>query len=125
MRISDWSSDVCSSDLAWRPVAGSDLVEWPVTTARLAGRTLAAGGGGFMRLLPYGFTRWAVARMNAEGHPAILYFHPWEIDPGQPRVAGAPLKSRFRHYSGLSAKAGQQTGRANVCTPVNTAYLAY
>src|SRR3546814_7032702 len=45
---------------AWRPVEGSDLVEWPVTTARFAGRTLAAGGGGFMRLLPYRFTRWAI-----------------------------------------------------------------
>src|SRR3546814_7252384 len=85
-----------SSGLACRPVAGSDLVEWPVTTARFAGRTLAAGGGGFMRLLPYRFTRWAIARMNAEGHPAILYFHPWEIDPGQPRVADAPLKSKIR-----------------------------
>src|SRR5690606_13938203 len=90
---------------AWRPVAGSDLVEWPVTTARALGRTLAAGGGGFMRILPYGFTRWAIARMNAEGHPAILYFHPWEIDPGQPRVANAPIKSRIRHYSGLSVMA--------------------
>src|SRR3546814_19853606 len=72
MRISDWSSDVCSSDL-----------------------------------LPYRFTRWAIARMNEEGHPAILYFHPWEIDPGQPRVADAPLKSKIRHYSGLAAMAGQ------------------
>jgi len=92
---------------AWRPLPDSDLVEWPVTTARTMGRTLAAGGGGFMRLLPYGFTRWAIARMNAEGHPAILYFHPWEIDPGQPRVADAPLKSKLRHYSGLSAMAGK------------------
>lgn len=94
---------------AWQPVAGSDLVEWPVTTARFAGRTLAAGGGGFMRILPYGFTRWAIARMNREGHPAILYFHPWEIDPGQPRVADAPLKSKIRHYSGLSAMAHKLT----------------
>jgi polysaccharide deacetylase family protein (PEP-CTERM system associated) len=92
---------------AWRPLADSDLVEWPVTTARFAGRTLAAGGGGFMRMLPYGFTRWAIARMNEEGHPAILYFHPWEIDPGQPRVAEAPLRSKIRHYSGLSAMAGK------------------
>jgi polysaccharide deacetylase family protein (PEP-CTERM system associated) len=92
---------------AWRPLPDSDLVEWPVTTARFAGRTLAAGGGGFMRLLPYGFTRWAIERMNREGHPAILYFHPWEIDPGQPRVADAPFKSKVRHYSGLSAMAGK------------------
>ncbi|MBJ7502280.1 MAG: DUF3473 domain-containing protein [Sphingopyxis sp.] len=92
---------------AWQPLPGSDLVEWPVTTARFAGRTLAAGGGGFMRMLPYGFTRWAIARMNGEGHPAILYFHPWEIDPGQPRVAGAPIRSKVRHYTGLSAMAGK------------------
>lgn len=92
---------------AWKPLADHDLIEWPVTTARVAGRTLAAGGGGFMRILPYGFTRWAIRRINAEGHPAILYFHPWEIDPGQPRVANAPLRSRVRHYSGLSAMAGK------------------
>src|SRR3546814_6727336 len=91
---------------AWRPVEGSDLVEWPVTTARFAGRTLAAGGGGSMRLLPSRFTRWAIARMTAEGHPAILYFHPWDIDPGQPRVADAPTRSRIRHYSRLSAMTG-------------------
>ena len=92
---------------AWQPLPDSALIEWPVTTARFAGRTLAAGGGGFMRLLPYGFTRWAIERMNREGHPAILYFHPWEIDPGQPRVADAPLRSKVRHYTGLSAMAGK------------------
>jgi len=43
--------------------------------------------------------------MNAEGYPAILYFHPWEIDPGQPRVTNAPLRSKLRHYSGLSGMA--------------------
>lgn len=91
----------------WKPFPDAALVEWPVATARVAGRTLAAGGGGFFRMLPYGFSRWTIARMNAEGHPAILYFHPWEIDPGQPRVADAPLKSRIRHYSGLSAMAGK------------------
>ncbi len=92
---------------AFRPVAGSDLLELPVTTARFAGRTLAAGGGGFFRLLPYGFSRWAVRQANAAGEPAIIYFHPWEIDPDQPRVAGAPLKSRLRHYTNLSAMAGK------------------
>lgn len=91
---------------AWRPLPDSDLIEWPVTTARFAGRSVAAGGG-FMRILPYGVTRWAIEQMNGEGYPAILYFHPWEIDPGQPRVAGAPLRSKLRHYSGLSAMAGK------------------
>ncbi|HEX5184534.1 MAG TPA: XrtA system polysaccharide deacetylase [Allosphingosinicella sp.] len=89
---------------AHRPLPDSDLIELPVTTVELAGRRLAAGGGGFFRLLPYAFSNWAVGRVNgAEGRPAVFYFHPWEIDPGQPRVAGAPLKSRLRHYSRLSA----------------------
>lgn len=88
---------------AFRPVAGSGLVELPVTTARLMGRIVAAGGGGFFRLFPYAFSRWAIRQVNGERHPAIFYFHPWEIDPGQPRVAGAPLKSKLRHYSRLGA----------------------
>ncbi len=86
---------------------GQALVELPVTTARCAGRTLAAGGGGFFRLLPYAFSRWAVRQVNRAGQPAILYFHPWEIDPDQPRVADAPLRSRLRHYSRLSAMEGK------------------
>src|SRR4029077_1579610 len=71
----------------FRPVAGADLIELPVTTARVAGRTVAAGGGGFFRLLPYAFSRWAVRQVNRQDRrPAILYFHPWEIDPYQPRI---------------------------------------
>lgn len=92
---------------AFLPVAGSDLTELPVTTARLGGRTLAAGGGGFFRLLPYGFSKWAIRQVNGEGRPAIIYFHPWEIDEAQPRVAEAPLRSKLRHYSRLSAMAGK------------------
>ncbi len=89
---------------AHRPLPDSELIELPVTTVELAGRRLAAGGGGFFRLLPYAFSSWAVSRVNrAEARPAVFYFHPWEIDPGQPRVAGAPLRSRLRHYSRLSA----------------------
>ncbi len=92
---------------AFAPVAGSALLELPVTTARFSGRTLAAGGGGFFRLLPYSFSRWAVEQVNASGEPAIIYFHPWEIDPDQPRVANAPLKSKLRHYTNLAAMAGK------------------
>ena len=63
---------------AFRPVAGAGLMEIPVTTALLAGRRLAAGGGGFFRVLPYGFSRWAIRQVNRrEGRPAIFYFHPW------------------------------------------------
>ncbi|BAK67215.1 putative polysaccharide deacetylase [Sphingobium sp. SYK-6] len=90
------------------PVPGSYLVELPVTTARLGGRIVPAGGGGFFRLLPYGFSRWALRQVTQrDGRPAILYFHPWEIDPGQPRVASAPLRSRLRHYTNLGAMAGK------------------
>ena len=92
---------------AFKPVAGSDLIELPVTTARFAGRTLAAGGGGFFRLLPYGFSRWAIQQVNGRGHPGIIYFHPWEIDPDQPRVENAPLKSKLRHYTNLSVMAAK------------------
>jgi len=93
---------------AFRPVADAPLVELPVTTARI-GRRNQATGGGFFRLLPSAFTNWAVRQVNGEGRPAIFYFHPWEIDPGQPRVADAPLRSKLRHYSRLNAMAGKLT----------------
>ncbi|MGA1850641.1 XrtA system polysaccharide deacetylase [Sphingobium yanoikuyae] len=97
-----------SPRFAWKPVAGSELLELPVTTAKLGQRTLAAGGGGFFRLLPYGFSRWAIRQVNVQAQrPAIIYFHPWEIDPDQPRVAGAPLRSRVRHYTNLSVMAAK------------------
>jgi hypothetical protein len=67
------------------------------------GRRVAAGGGGFFRLLPYAFSRWAIRQVNGQdGRPAIFYFHPWEIDPDQPRVDHAPLRSKLRHYSRLA-----------------------
>ena len=92
-----------SPRFAWRPVAGSALIELPVTTVELAGRRFAAGGGGFFRLLPYALSNWAIGRVNgAEARPAIFYFHPWDMDAGQPRVADAPLKSKLRHYTNLS-----------------------
>jgi polysaccharide deacetylase family protein (PEP-CTERM system associated) len=91
-----------SPRFAFRPVAGSKFVEIPVTTVELGPKRLAAGGGGFFRILPYAFSKWAVRKVNVhDGRPAIIYFHPWEIDPGQPRVANAPLKSKLRHYTRL------------------------
>ena len=93
---------------AFRPLADADLIEIPVTTVEWAGRRMAAGGGGFFRLFPYAVSRRALARVNdRDARPALTYFHPWEIDPGQPRVAHAPLKSRLRHYSRLDAMAGK------------------
>lgn len=91
---------------AFRPVEGSDFLEIPVTTAQLGTKRLAAGGGGFFRLLPYAFSRWAIRQVNEdEQRPAIIYFHPWEIDPDQPRVANAPIKSKLRHYTKLDGMA--------------------
>jgi polysaccharide deacetylase family protein (PEP-CTERM system associated) len=93
-----------SPRFAWRPVEGAALIELPVTTFELAGRRFAAGGGGFFRLLPYALSNWAIARVNAaEQRPAIFYFHPWDMDPGQPFVADAPIRSKLRHYTNLSA----------------------
>ena len=89
---------------AFRPVAGADMIELPVTTAMFLGKRLAAGGGGWFRMFPYAFSRWAFGQVNGrDARPGIFYFHPWEIDPDQPRVADAPLKSKLRHYTNLSA----------------------
>ena len=93
---------------AFRPLPWADLVEIPVTTAELGGRRMAAGGGGFFRVLPYGFSRWAIRQVNSrDRRPAVFYFHPWEIDPHQPRVPNAPLKSRLRHYTNLDGMAAK------------------
>lgn len=91
---------------AFRPLADSALIEIPVTTVEVAGRRQAAGGGGFFRLFPYWFSHWALRRVNThDARPAITYFHPWEIDPGQPRVAEASARSRLRHYTNLDVMA--------------------
>jgi hypothetical protein len=61
-----------------------------------------AGGGGYFRLLPYTISRWSIRHINdVDGKPAMFYFHPWELDPDQPRVQGPGVKSRFRHYLNL------------------------
>lgn len=79
------------------------LIEVPVTTARVGSRNLPAGGGGYFRLLPYALSRWLIRRVNEQDRqPAMFYFHPWEIDPDQPRVAGTDPKTRFRHYVNLA-----------------------
>ncbi|SEM43322.1 polysaccharide deacetylase family protein, PEP-CTERM locus subfamily [Sphingomonas gellani] len=94
---------------AHRPLPDSDLVEVPVTIAALGPKRITAGGG-FFRLLPAGVTDRAVRAVNAQHQPAMFYFHPWEIDPDQPRVRAAPLRSRLRHYSRLGAMRGKLAG---------------
>ena len=83
-------------------VAGDRLLEIPVTTLSVAGRNINFGGGGWFRLFPYAVTRWALAKVNREeNQPCIFYFHPWEIDPEQPRMEAVDLKTRIRHYLNL------------------------
>ena len=75
------------------------LLEIPITTLRMRDRNYPSSGGGWFRLMPYAMTRWIIRRVNAQDRQAaIFYFHPWEIDPGQPRVPGIDAKTRFRHY---------------------------
>lgn len=84
------------------------LTEIPVTTIRLFERNWPASGGGYFRLLPYALSRWMLRRVNGvDRQPAIFYFHPWEIDPEQPRIAGINAKTRFRHYVNLERMQGR------------------
>ncbi|CAN7390689.1 DUF3473 domain-containing protein [Phenylobacterium sp. LjRoot219] len=95
----------------YRPEDGDGLLEIPLAAVRFGRRNWPCGGGGYFRLLPYPVSHAAIARMNqADGIRAVFYIHPWEVDPGQPRVADAPLKSRLRHYMNLS-KTGDRLRR--------------
>lgn len=76
------------------------LVEFPLSTISVMGRNLPVAGGAYLRLYPYWFIRWGLSRINGEGMPAVVYFHPWEIDPGQPRQR-VGLVSQLRHYTNL------------------------
>lgn len=87
---------------AFTPDNTQKLLELPVTTVSFFGRNFPAGGGGYFRLWPYVASRWFLQRVNRVDHqPAIFYFHPWEIDPDQPRQTGISFKTRFRHYLNL------------------------
>jgi polysaccharide deacetylase family protein (PEP-CTERM system associated) len=77
------------------------IAEVPLSTIRFAGVNFPVAGGGYLRLLPYAVNHAAIRHLNrSETQPAVVYFHPWEIDPDQPRMA-AGWKSRFRHYTNL------------------------
>jgi len=95
------------SDAPLTPYAlDSDLWEIPLTVIELAGRRLPVGGGGYFRLLPYAATRWAMRRVNQNGRPTVVYLHPWELDPGQPRVNTGAIR-RFRHTVNLRRTANR------------------
>jgi polysaccharide deacetylase family protein (PEP-CTERM system associated) len=85
-----------------RERAAGAIIEAPGSTVRCGGVNLPVAGGGYFRLLPYGWTRWGIQRLNTvERRPAIFYVHPWEIDPSQPRIAAAGTLQRLRHYRNL------------------------
>jgi polysaccharide deacetylase family protein (PEP-CTERM system associated) len=87
--------------------SGQVLWEIPPATVRVGPVNLPFGGGGYLRLLPMSFTRWAIKTTHRrERQPVIVYFHPWELDPEQPRLSGS-WRSRFRHYSGLTKTASR------------------
>jgi polysaccharide deacetylase family protein (PEP-CTERM system associated) len=78
------------------------ILEIPITTTRMLGRNLPCGGGGWFRLYPYFVSTWALDRVTkSEGRSAIFYFHPWEIDPEQPRIDGIGSVARFRHFQNM------------------------
>ncbi|BEH10024.1 MULTISPECIES: XrtA system polysaccharide deacetylase [Geobacter] len=115
--IPDWPSHpfrVVKGNGGWEPsttapdsedgITGQmpSILEMPITTLTLGGRNIPIAGGGYFRFFPYAFTRWGLRRINRrEKRSFIFYLHPWEMDPDQPRMAGAPAKSRFRHYLNL------------------------
>ena len=79
------------------------LIEIPITTMKLFSRLYPAGGGGFFRFYPYSFSKWAINRVNqVDKQPSVFYFHPWELDPDQPRQVNISRKSKFRHYLNLN-----------------------
>jgi len=78
------------------------LLEYPISTALFLGRRVPVSGGGYFRLFPYWFTRWALQTINEkESKPFVFYLHPWELDPDQPRIHKIRRFSRFRHYNQL------------------------
>lgn len=79
---------------------GQSLREFPPATIRIAGTNFPAAGGGYLRIFPLAYTHWVFRQFEKAGRSLVLYLHPWEIDPQQPRLPG-PLKSQFRHYTNL------------------------
>jgi polysaccharide deacetylase family protein (PEP-CTERM system associated) len=91
-----------------RPNGADGILELPPTTLALLGRNLPAAGGGWFRLLPYALSRWMLQRVNTQDQaPCMFYFHPWEMDAGQPRQSGLSARTRFRHYVNLQRMPGR------------------
>lgn len=105
---------------------GEQMTEIPVSTVRFAGCNWAVAGGGYFRIAPFGLTRWAIRKIQREGQPAVVYLHPWEFDPEQPRIANASRRSRFRHYVNLrhTARRLHRLLEAFPCGPIEDVFRA-
>jgi polysaccharide deacetylase family protein (PEP-CTERM system associated) len=90
-----------------REAGGQSLVEFPMTTAHALGRNWPLGGGAYLRVLPYGYMRWGMRRVNRERQPALVYIHPWEVDPGQPRLRARGKRGVSSHYLNLHRTEGK------------------
>lgn len=101
---------------------GDDLREFPPATVRLFGHNLPGAGGGYLRIFPMSYTKWVFQKFERDyGERVIVYLHPWELDPNQPRINGK-LKSRLRHYTFLSQTEGrlEQILKQNEFTPFSS-----
>ena len=78
-----------------------DLHEFPMSCLEIMGRRFPFSGGGYFRLFPYAYTKFCMRKANDQGRPAVFYLHPWELDPGQPRVKNLSFSKRFRHYRNI------------------------
>ena len=98
----------------YNPIKNCDFIEVPVTTVEKFGKKMPCGGGGYFRLYPYSLSRWAIKQVNkVDRQSSVFYFHPWEIDPNQPRQKNIGGKTRFRHYLNLGKMENRLTRLLN------------
>lgn len=90
----------------WYQKNGGRLAEFPISTLRLFGTNIPIAGGFYLRLLPYPVLKAALSKINREGHPAVLYIHPWELDPGHPRIS-LSRRIALPHYHNLHTTEGK------------------
>ena len=95
-------------------LANRELLEIPLSSLRVLGRNWPCAGGGYFRFFPLAYSKWAMGRINRkESMPGIFYFHPWELDPEQPRIEDIPAKAKFRHYLNLDKFEGRMANMLN------------
>ncbi|WP_246163567.1 XrtA system polysaccharide deacetylase [Oryzomonas sagensis] len=99
----DWDPETEAPETGGAEIgAAPRIFEIPITTVNICGKNIPIAGGGYFRFFPYAFTKWGLQRINSkENKSFVFYLHPWELDPEQPRMRGAGVKSTFRHYLNL------------------------